>query len=140
AGAGPQRRRPAEASRREVMRLVVGRKSSATIRFRRRGTWMRSRAFTLIEVIIAAGILFSCLFAILALLSGALRNARALQQKKTELMGMAASEIYAMLVNTNQVSEGTGKGDFGDAYPEYRYEWARQEVGTNGLCQVDIAL
>ena len=36
------------------------------------------RAFTLIEVMIAGGILFACLFAILAVLANCLSNARAL--------------------------------------------------------------
>lgn len=99
-----------------------------------------SRAFTLLEVVIASGILFMCLFTILALLSVALRNARALQKKKGELASMAAAEIYVLLTATNQVAEGSGSGDFGNSYPEYRYNWSLEEFATNGLCRVYIVV
>ena len=98
-----------------------------------------SRAFTLIEVMIAAGILFMCLFAILALLANSLRNARALQHKTLDA-GMAAAQLYVQLTSTNQVSEGRGSGDFGDLYPHSRYDYDLQEIATNGLCQLDVVV
>ena len=96
--------------------------------------------FTLIEVMIAAGILFTCLFAILALMSGALRNARALQREKPELASMAAAELFAVFNNTNQVADGTGSAEFGDSFPGYRYDWDVEEIATNGLCEVNITV
>jgi len=95
--------------------------------------------FTLIEVMIAAGILFACLFAILALLANSLRNARALQRKSADA-GMAAAQLYVQLTSTNQVYEGRGSGDFGDLYPDARYDYELQEIATNGLCQLDIVV
>jgi Tfp pilus assembly protein PilV len=102
----------------------------------RRTDCRRARsAFTLVEVMVAAGILFMCLFAILALLSTSLRNARALQHIPVD-----ASMLAAELSLTNKLFEGSASGDFEDLYPDY--EWTReiQEVATNGLFQVDFTV
>jgi len=97
------------------------------------------RGFTLIEVMIASGILFMCLFAILAVLSNCLRNARALQHRTVDI-GMAASELYTHYANTNRVAEEWGTGDFGETYPDYSYDWHIWEFWTNGWWQVDVAM
>ena len=91
------------------------------------------------EVMIAGGILFMCLFAILLLVSNTLRNARFLQHTGMDA-GMAAAQLYVQLTTTNQVSEGSGTGDLGDLYPDYRYDWELTEIVTNGLCRLDIAV
>jgi len=98
--------------------------------------FLAARAFTLIEVMIACGIFFMATFAILALVSTTLRNARALQHGDVDA-GMAAAQVY-QLFRTNRVTELTGRGDFGEAYPDYSYEYASQEYMSNGLLQVDI--
>ncbi|HYG36903.1 MAG TPA: hypothetical protein VEC99_19075 [Clostridia bacterium] len=104
---------------------------------------LRSRrfptGFTLIEVMIACGIFFMATFAILALVAGTLRNARALQQHGDVDAGMAAAQVYQML-QTNRQTEISGSGDFGDAYPDYSFEFATIEAMTNGLLQVDIVV
>lgn len=94
-----------------------------------------SAAFTLIEVMIASGILFICLFAMLGVLANALRNARALQRHNVDA-GMLAAELSL----TNKLEEGSDSGDFGDTYPDYR--WTRQiyEVASNGLFEVDYSV
>ena len=91
------------------------------------------RAFTLLEVMIAAGVLFLCLFAILGLVAMSLRNARALQQRTVD-----ATLLAAELSITNKLSEGSDSGDFGDLYPEY--EWTRDIsiASSNGLYEVDF--
>ena len=61
-----------------------------------------TRAFTLIEVMIACGIFFMATFAILALVSTTLRNARALQHGDVDA-GMAAAQIYQLLKTNRQV-------------------------------------
>src|SRR5947209_18797851 len=81
--------------------------------------------FTLIEVMIACGIFFMATFAILALLSTTLRNARALQRGDVDA-GMAAAQLYQLL-KTNRVAELSGSGNFGDAYPDYGFEYAAQQ-------------
>jgi Tfp pilus assembly protein PilV len=93
------------------------------------------RAFTLIEVMIATGIFFMAMFAILTLVSQNLRNARKLQDSQVD-----AGPLIAELSLTNKLTEGEDSGDFGDLYPGY--EWTREitEVGTNGLFQVDFAV
>lgn len=95
-------------------------------------------AFTLMEVMLACGILFMCLFGILALVSNSLRSARALQQHKAVDTGTIASMIYVALVNTNSVTEGEIPVDLGDTLPGYKCYSTLTEVGTNGLCQVDF--
>lgn len=94
----------------------------------------RSRtAFTLVEVMIALGIFFMAMFAILGLVATSLRSARALQRQPVDA-GMVAAEISL----TNKLTEGLETGDFGDVHRGY--EWSRDiyEVGTNGLFQVDM--
>lgn len=101
----------------------------------RRNSATRKAAFTLIEVMIAGGILFACLFAILALVANSLRNARALQRLPVDA-GMLAAELSL----TNRLEEGSDSGDFGDLYRDY--EWRRRiyEVDTNGLFEVDFTV
>jgi hypothetical protein len=92
-------------------------------------------AFTLIEVMIASGILFICLFAILGLLANTLRNARALQRNPVDV-GMLAAELSL----TNKLYEGSDSGKFGEAYPDYAWTREITEAGTNGLFAVDFTV
>ena len=92
-------------------------------------------AFTLIEVMIALGIFFMATFAILALVSNILRNARGLQRPQVDA-GMAA----AIYVNTNRFSVGSVSGDLHDSLPDYSYEIATDEFATNGLLQAEVVL
>jgi hypothetical protein len=92
-------------------------------------------AFSLLEVMIACGIFFMAIFAILAMVSSVLRNARSL--RRTELdAGMVAAQIC----KTNRLYEGTESGDFGNLYPDYSWETDTFEAETNGLYQVDIVV
>src|ERR1044071_9722675 len=95
-------------------------------------------AFTLMEVMIACGIFFMATFTILALVSTTLRNARALQRGDVDA-GMAASQVYQLL-RTNRMVEVSGSGDFGEAYPDYSFEFSSQQYQSNGLLQVDIVV
>src|SRR5258705_12672101 len=121
------------------MRIIVTASSAAN----RRAQYVMSsgfgfrtpRAFTLIEVMIACGIFFMAMFAILALVSSTLRNARGLQHGEVD-----AGMVAAMLSKTNRVTEGSDSGDFGDAYREFSWETESFEVETNGLWQVDITV
>jgi hypothetical protein len=94
-----------------------------------------SRAFTLMEVMIALGIFFLAVFAILGLVSNTLRNARALRQPRVDA-GMAAA-LFSVAM-TNNVGDGLVSGDFGDAFPDYSWTADPQPVNTNGLYQVDF--
>jgi hypothetical protein len=96
-----------------------------------------TRAFTLIEVMIALGIFFMAVFSILALVSGILRNARGLQRPQVDA-GLAA----AIYINTNRFSVGSVSGDFGDleALRDFSYEVITEEFATNGLLQAGIIL
>jgi Tfp pilus assembly protein PilV len=93
------------------------------------------RGFTLLEVMVAAGILFICLFAILGLLANTLRNARALQNRSVDA-GMLAAELSL----TNKLYEGEDSGDFGELYPDYRWSREVKLASTNGLFQVDFTV
>ena len=72
-------------------------------------------------------------FAILALVSGVLRNARSLRRVELDA-GMVAAQISI----TNKLYEGSESGDFGKMYQDCSWDSDRYEVGTNGLWQVDI--
>lgn len=95
-------------------------------------------AFTLIEVMIAMGIFFMAVFAILGLVSTNLRNARRLQDKPVD-----ASSIIAQIWLTNNPTEGDGSGDFGKIYPGYKWSSncvAREDFPTNGMFQIDFTV
>lgn len=93
-------------------------------------------AFTLLEVLIAMGIFFVAVFAVLQLTSQNLRLARALKQNNTVDAGSLAAELSL----TNILDEGFTSGDFGELHPGYT--WAREVymVSTNGLFQVDFTV
>jgi len=53
---------------------------------------------------------------------------------------MAAGILYVQFTTTNRVSEGSGSGDFGDSYPNCNYRWELNEIATNHLCLLDVAV
>jgi hypothetical protein len=87
---------------------------------------------------VACGIFFLATFAILALVSSTLRNARNLQRIEVDA-GMAAAQVYQTM-KTNRQAEVSLSGDFGDSYPQYSWEAESQQYDTNGLLQVDIVV
>jgi Tfp pilus assembly protein PilV len=97
------------------------------------------RAFSLLEVMIAIGILFMCTFAILGLVSSSLANARRLQRPMVD-----ASALLSQLSLTNKLVEGTYTGNLGDAlgkaYVEYRWTGEILEVSSNKLFQADFII
>ena len=92
-------------------------------------------AFTLMEVMIASAIFFMAVFAILALVSATLRNARALRHIEVDA-GMVAAQLF----KTNRFSEEVESGDFGKAYPDYSWQTVSMERETNGLWQFNITV
>jgi type II secretory pathway pseudopilin PulG len=100
----------------------------------------RQRAFSLIEVMIALGIFFMAMFAILGLISQLLRNARAFQNKKPADAEMVHAYFLAV---TNRVTEGLESGafsdlaDFNNEYRDYTWEKETFFYASNGLWQVD---
>lgn len=94
------------------------------------------RGFTLLEVMIAVGILFMCLFGVLALLTSSLASARKLQQHRDIDTSSIAGMIYVQLVNTNTVNEGPVDVDLEEMFPGSKCRADLTLVGTNGLCQV----
>jgi hypothetical protein len=107
-------------------------RSAPRTRFAPRGS---QTAFSLLEVMIAGGIFFMAIFAILAMVSSVLRNARSLRRTEVD-----ASMAAALICNTNKLEEGIQSGDFGKAYPDCSWEADTYEVETNGLWQVDIVV
>ena len=97
----------------------------------------RSCGFTLMEVLIAAGILVTCLFAVIALTSNSLVTARTLQQHKAVDSSTVASMIYVMLSNTNRLDEGEIPVDLEDVLPGYKCNAYLTALGTNGLGEID---
>jgi len=97
------------------------------------------KAFSLLEVMIAIGILFMATFAILGLISGSLANARRLQRPMVD-----ASALLSQLSLTNKLVEGTYSGNLGDAlgkaYADYRWTGEIAEVSSNKLFQADFII
>jgi Tfp pilus assembly protein PilV len=93
------------------------------------------RAFSLIECMIAIAAFFLAVFAILALVSQSLQNARRLQRPIVDA-GMLASELSL----TNKLVEGSQSGDFGDVYPGCTWTANTTEVLSNKLFEVDYVV
>ncbi|HWD92177.1 MAG TPA: prepilin-type N-terminal cleavage/methylation domain-containing protein [Verrucomicrobiae bacterium] len=100
--------------------------------------YSRQSAFTLLEVMIAVGLLFMCLFGVLALTANSLATARKLQQHRTIDTGTVAGMIYVQLINTNQVTEGQVDVDLEDMYPGCKCDADLTQIASNGLCQIDF--
>ncbi len=98
------------------------------------------RAFTLLEVMIAMAAFCTAMFAILALVSNSLTNARRLQQRSIVDAGVVSAELS----QTNQLVEGIESGNLGDqlgkTYQGYTWKYDIQEVQTNKLFQVDFII
>jgi Tfp pilus assembly protein PilV len=99
-------------------------------------------AFTLLEVMIACGIFFMATFAILALVSGTLRNARSLQSGDIDA-AMAAAQVYELL-RTNRMESGSLNGDFGETHRDFSWnaDWDVDYDGgaTNSLLKVNVTV
>ena len=99
----------------------------------------RRCAFSLLEVMIAAGLFFLAVFAILSLVSQTLNNARRLQRPQVD-----ASPVLAYYSATNILVEGTYSGSLGDllgsAYRDYRWTASIDEVATNKLFRVECMI
>ncbi len=100
-----------------------------------KGLFRLQKAFSLMEVMIAAAIFFLAVFAILALVSSTLRNVRVLRR-----MDVDAGMVAAQLFKTNKFYEGTMSGDFGDFYRDFAWSAELYEAATNGLWQADIVV
>ena len=102
---------------------------------RRRGR--KQRAFSLLEVMIACGIFFMAVFAILGLVSSSLEHARRLRRPMVD-----AGAVAGALSLTNQLVEGLESGDLSDflgkEYQGYKWTYAVSEVQSNKLFQVDF--
>lgn len=103
---------------------------------------LHRRAFTLIEVMIAMGVFFIALFAILALTSQLLQNARRLQGKQVPHVSLVHAWYTSI---TNRVTEGVKDVEFseistdlGDLYRDFRaeIEAVPDPEMTNGLWDV----
>lgn len=84
---------------------------------------------------IAIAAFFIAVFAILALISQSLQNARRLQRPMVDA-AMLASELTL----TNQLVEGQDSGDFGKVYPGSTWTMATTEVLSNKLFEVDYVV
>jgi hypothetical protein len=94
-------------------------------------------AFSLLEVMVACAVFFMVAFAILQLVTQGLVAAKAIQQREPD-----PGIILASLSLSNALEEGSISGDYEDLapgmYPGHRWEAFIQEVGTNGLFEVNV--
>jgi hypothetical protein len=99
----------------------------------------RRVGFSLLEVMFAVVAFCTATFAILALVSQSLDNARRLQRPMVDA-GLLASQLSI----TNKFIEGTVSGDLGqllgDSYRGYTWTEDVEEEQTNKLFHVDIVI
>ena len=93
------------------------------------------RGFSLLEVMIAIGIFFMVAFAVLALVSQCLKQARSLELVRTPVGSLASQTVL-----TNQLEEGSESGDFEDIFLDYHWTRDVYEAGTNGLYEVVLTV
>jgi len=97
----------------------------------------RQWAFTLLEVMIAIGVFFMAVFAILGLVASSLEHARRLQHPIVDV-----NPVAGFLLQTNILVEGVYEMDLGDclgrAYQGYRVTYEVRECETNRLFNVDF--
>jgi Tfp pilus assembly protein PilV len=77
----------------------------------------RIDAFTLIEVMVACGIFFMAMFAILGVLSQCVRAVGSLQKDAP-----TAASVAAQAMANEKWEEGSDSGDFGAFYPDYTWD------------------
>lgn len=101
------------------------------------GTQRGTRAFSILEVMIAMALFFMCTFAILALVSQSLSHARNLRPVQVD-----ASSALAELSLTNRLEEGPLPIEiimtFEELHPGWTITGDIYEVATNGLFQIDF--
>lgn len=99
----------------------------------------RTGAFTLLEVMIATALFFMGIFAVLALVSQSLKNARALQRPMVD-----AGVLASQLALTNQLVEGVYTVDLdtllGPDYKNYKGTINIEEASTNRLFRADMVV
>ena len=99
----------------------------------------KSLAFSLLEVMIAAGIFFVSIFVILRLTTQNLRAARTLQN-----LNVDTGTLPSLIVMTNRLEEGPLPLDIKEAFesanPGFSCDGMVTEYTTNGLFQVDYAI
>jgi type II secretion system protein I len=95
--------------------------------------------FTLLEVMFAVFAFCMAAFAILALVSNSLTGARLLRRPMVD-----AGVVASWISQTNQLVEGEESGDLsdflGDSYKGYAWTADINEVQTNRLFEVDVAV
>jgi prepilin-type N-terminal cleavage/methylation domain-containing protein len=121
-------------------RLPVEKKSGACAFFQIANRKLKiANGFTLLEVMIAVMALATATFAILALVSQSLQNARLLQRPMIDV-----GPIDAQLCMTNKFVEGTTSGELGDllgdSYRGYNYSVDIVEEQTNKLFHADVII
>jgi hypothetical protein len=95
-------------------------------------------AFTLIEVMIALGIFFMAVFAILGVIASGLKNARSFQRTL-----VSGAMVLPLIATNNNLEEGMDMIDTSDLekmYPGYRWRTDTEEVLSNRLFRVDIVV
>jgi len=95
-------------------------------------------AFSLLEVMVATAIFFTCTFAILQLISLTLHNARALQVREPNA-GMLAAEPAMTNRQSGILKTEQRSGEFKD-YPGYTWSSDQYPVSSNGLYETDFTI
>jgi type II secretory pathway pseudopilin PulG len=96
-----------------------------------------SQAFTLVEIMVATGIFFMAMFALLGVMSAGVHAAAILRNS-----GPTAGMIAAQMTVSNTLEEGSLTGVFSDIpiYQDYHWVSNCQMVTTNGLFKMDFVV
>ncbi len=89
------------------------------------------KGFTLVELVVAFLILVIGVTAILELVSQSALNARYAKDKTTATV--LAQQKLEELLSESELTTGEVEGDFGDAYPQFRWRAQINEVSNAGL-------
>jgi hypothetical protein len=100
-------------------------------------TRRHAAAFTLVEIMVATGIFFMAMFALLGVMSAGV-HAAAILRNSGPTAGMIAAEMSV----SNTLEPGSLMGTFSDIpiYQEYHWVSDCQIVTTNGLFKMDFVV
>lgn len=96
------------------------------------------RGFTLVELVVAFLILTIGVVAILELVSQSALNARYAKDRTTAVT-LAQQKLEELMAQPD-LAAGEMEGDFGDAYPQFRWRAQVKEVSDTALSEMGIAL
>lgn len=100
---------------------------------------MKSRGFTLVEMIVATMLLVIGVAAALAAISSATSSTGIADEYTTAAL-LAQQRLAEIALQPDNLSGGGGQGDFGDAYPGFHWQQTNEPTDIANLVRVTLTI